>query len=194
MMVRPREFDEEQALDAAMRLFWEKGYEATSLSDLTSRMGIQRPSIYSAFGDKKELFESALRKYTKMHASQIRNKLQHNESVKEAFRSLFTGLVDDEYNQSANKGCFCINTMVELAPHDEKFEILTREHQMYLSAIFQEALERGIRSGELTTSMNPKALAQTLVVSLIGLTVLLKSRPDRSFVNNSIESILTLLK
>jgi len=194
MMVRPREFDEEQALDAAMRLFWEKGYEATSLSDLTSRMGIQRPSIYSAFGDKKELFESALRKYTKMHASQIRNKLQHNESVKEAFRSLFTGLVNDEYNQSPNKGCFCTNTMVELAPHDEKFEILTREHQMYLSAIFQEALERAIHSGELTTNMNPKALAQTLVVSLIGLTVLLKSRPDRSFVDHSIETILTLLK
>jgi TetR/AcrR family transcriptional repressor of nem operon len=193
MMGRTREFDEEKALDAAMRLFWEKGYEATSLSDLTSRMGIQRPSIYSAFGDKKELFESALRKYTRIHASQVRNKLQHNQSAKEAFRSFFMGMVDDEYKQSPSKGCFCINTMVELAPHDEKFEILTREHQMYLSAIFQETIERGISSGDLTTNMNPKALAQTLVVSLIGLTVLMKSRPHRSFVDNSVESILTLL-
>lgn len=57
MMVRQREFDEEKALDDAMVLFWEKGYRATTLSDLTAKMGIQRPSLYSAFGDKEELFE-----------------------------------------------------------------------------------------------------------------------------------------
>lgn len=84
-------------------------------------------------------------------------------------------------------------SLVELAPHDAKFEILTREHQMYLSAIFQETIERGIRSGELDNITNAVALAQTLVVSLIGLTVIMKSRPDRSFVDRSIELILILL-
>lgn len=193
-MVRQREFDEEKALDDAMLLFWEKGYKATSLSDLTAKMGIQRPSLYSAFGDKEELFEAALRKYTKLHASHIRKKLQNNLSVKEAFHTFFEDLVEEEYKESPNKGCFCINTMVELAPHDEKFEILTREHQMYLSIIFQETIVRGIRSGELESSLNAKVLAQTLVVSLIGLTVLMKSRPERSFVDNSVAMILSLLK
>ncbi|MGG0848358.1 TetR/AcrR family transcriptional regulator [Peribacillus simplex] len=193
-MVRQREFDEEKALDDAMLLFWEKGYKATSLSDLTAKMGIQRPSLYSAFGDKEELFEAALRKYTKLHASHIRTKLQNNLSVKEAFHTFFEDLVEEEYKESPIKGCFCINTMVELAPHDEKFEILTREHQMYLSIIFQETIVRGIRSGELESSLNAKVLAQTLVVSLIGLTVLMKSRPERSFVDNSVAMILSLLK
>ena len=193
-MVRQREFDEEKALDDAMLLFWEKGYKATSLSDLTAKMGIQRPSLYSAFGDKEKLFEAALRKYTKLHASHIRKKLQNNLSVKEAFHTFFEDLVEEEYKESPNKGCFCINTMVELAPHDEKFEILTREHQMYLSIIFQETIVRGIRSGELESSLNAKVLAQTLVVSLIGLTVLMKSRPERSFVDNSVAMILSLLK
>lgn len=193
-MGRLREFDEEQVLDAAMQLFWEKGYEATSLSDLTSRMGIQRPSIYSAFGDKKELFETALRKYTSSHASMIRNELHSNPSVKEAFRVFFESVVEDEYAENPRKGCFCINTMVELAPHDEKFEILTREHQMYLSVIFQETIERGVQSGELASGIDAKAVAQSLVVSLIGLTVMLKSRPERSFVENTIEVTLTLLK
>lgn len=193
-MVRPREFDEEQALDAAMRLFWEKGYEATSLSDLTSGMGIQRPSLYSAFGDKKQLFEAALRKYTKMHASQVRSRLQNKPSVKEAFRAFFRSVVEQEYEEDgAGRGCFCINTMVELAPHDAKFEVLTREHQMYLAALFQETIEQGIRSGELATDRSPKALAQTLVVSLIGLTVILKSRPERSFADNAVDSALSLL-
>ncbi|QYK61467.1 TetR/AcrR family transcriptional regulator [Paenibacillus sp. S25] len=192
-MVRPREFDEDQALNAAMQIFWEKGFEATSLSDLTSKMGIQRPSIYAAFGDKKQLFEAALRKYTQSHAAYVRSRLQSNSSVKEAFYNFFGGIVAEEYENGSNKGCFCINAMVELAPHDEKFEILTREHQMYLSAVFQETLERGIRSGELEASMDARALAHTMVSLLIGITVMMKSRPARSFVDQAVATLLILL-
>ncbi|MCR8645424.1 TetR/AcrR family transcriptional regulator [Paenibacillus sp. N1-5-1-14] len=193
-MARTREFDENIALDAAMKLFWEKGYEATSLSDLTARMGIQRPSIYSAFGDKKELFEATLRKYTMSHASDMRAQLQSHSSVKKAFLALFEGVVAEEYAVDRSRGCFCINTMVELAPHDEKFEILTREHQMYLAVIFQEAIERGVNSGELDAHTDPKALSQALVLSLIGLSVMVKSRPQRSFLDNAISVTLSLVK
>ncbi|AWB43292.1 TetR/AcrR family transcriptional regulator [Paenibacillus sp. CAA11] len=192
-MVRPREFVKEQALEEAMQLFWDKGYEATSLSDLTAGMGIQRPSLYAAFGDKKQLFESALRKYTAEHALHVKTMLAAGASVKEGFRLLFEGVVDEAGQGDSSRGCFCINTMVELAPHDEKFEILTREHQMYLAAIFQEALEKGKEAGELAPKLNVKAVAQTLVVSLIGLTVLMKSRPDRAFADHSIQMVLGLI-
>ncbi|MEC1179493.1 TetR/AcrR family transcriptional regulator [Metasolibacillus meyeri] len=193
-MARTREFDEESVLDAAMQLFWEKGYEATSLSDLTARMGIQRPSIYSTFGDKKELFETALRKYTMAHASKVRATLQSCTSVRQAFVNFFEEVVAAEYTGDLNRGCFCINTMVELAPHDERFEILTREHQSYLAVIFQETIERGIQSGELEANTNAKSLAQTLIVTLIGITVMMKSQPQRSFIDNAITATLTLLK
>lgn len=99
----------------------------------------------------------------------------------------------EEYEEGPNKGCFCINTMVELAPHDEKFEILTREHQMYLSAVFQETLERGIQSGELEATMDARALAHMLVSLLIGITVMMKSRPERSFVDHTVATALMLL-
>ncbi|WP_283750427.1 TetR/AcrR family transcriptional regulator [Bacillus cereus] len=193
-MARLREFDEEKALDAAMQLFWEKGYATTSLSDLTAKMEIQRPSLYAAFGDKEGLFEAALRRYTNLHAASIRTKLQKEQSVKESIRMFFENMVEEEYKRESNKGCFCINTMVEIAPHNEKFEVLTREHQMYLSVIFQELIAKGIQSGELQSDVNAKALAQTLVTSLIGLTVLMKSRPERSVVDNSVCIILSLLK
>ncbi|MFK4301280.1 MULTISPECIES: TetR/AcrR family transcriptional regulator [Paenibacillus] len=193
-MVRPREFDEEKALDAAMQLFWEKGFEATSLSDLTSKMGIQRPSIYAAFGDKKQLFEAALRKYTQSHAANVRSRLLSSASVKEAICNFFEGVVAEEYDEGPNLGCFCINTMVELAPHDEKFEILTREHQMYLSTVFQETIERGIRSGELEATTDARALAHTMISLLIGITVMMKSRPERSFVDHAVATTLMLLK
>ncbi|MFE7377415.1 TetR/AcrR family transcriptional regulator [Bacillus cereus] len=193
-MARLREFDEEKALDAAMQLFWEKGYAATSLSDLTAKMEIQKPSLYSAFGDKEGLFEAALRRYTNLHAARIRTKLQNEQSVKEAIRMFFENMVEEEYKKEFSKGCFCINTMVELAPHNEKFEVLTREHQMYLAVIFQELIMKGIRSGELQSYLNAKALAQTLVTSLIGLTVLMKSRPERSVIDNSVSIIVSLVK
>ncbi|MGQ7874616.1 TetR/AcrR family transcriptional regulator [Bacillus sp. 1A] len=193
-MARLREFDEEKALDAAMQLFWEKGYAATSLSDLTAKMEIQKPSLYSAFGDKEGLFEAALRRYTNLHAANIRTKLQNEQSVKEAIRTFFENIVEEEYKKAFSKGCFCINTMVELAPHNEKFEVLTREHQMYLAVVFQELITKGIRSGELQSDLNAKALAQTLVTSLIGLTVLMKSRPERSVIDNSVSIIVSLVK
>lgn len=193
-MARLREFDEEKALDAAMQLFWEKGYAATSLSELTAKMEIQKPSLYSAFGDKEGLFEAALRRYTNLHAANIRTKLQNEKSVKEAIRTFFENMVEEEYKKEFSKGCFCINTMVELAPHNEKFEVLTREHQMYLTVIFQELITKGIQSGELQNDLNAKAVAQTLVTSLIGLTVLMKSRPERSVIDNSVSIIVSLLK
>ncbi|WP_151735212.1 TetR/AcrR family transcriptional regulator ['Paenibacillus yunnanensis' Narsing Rao et al. 2020] len=192
-MVRLREFDKEKALDAAMHVFWEKGFEATSLTDLTMAMSIQRPSLYLAFGDKQQLFETALRKYTQWHAATIRTKLQSKASVREAFRGFFSDLVEEEYAGAGTLGCFCINTMVELAPRDEKFEIITREHQNYLAVLFQETIERGIHTGELQQDLNAKKLAQSLVVSLVGITVMMKARPERTFIDNAVAVALSLL-
>lgn len=193
-MVRKREFDTDKVLQAAMEVFWEKGFEAASLADLTTAMGIQRPSLYAAFGDKNELFESTLRRYNAWHAAYIRSLLQHASSVKEAFRTLFEQIgTEDVTNTSIRRGCFCINTMVELAPHDSKFAVLTREHQMYLAAIFRDTIERGQRTGELSEVLQSEELAHSLVVSMIGLTVLMKSRPDHTFVKQSIELALSLL-
>ncbi|KOY15095.1 TetR/AcrR family transcriptional regulator [Paenibacillus xylanivorans] len=193
-MVRQREFDTDKALEAAMQIFWDKGFEATSLSDLTTAMGIQRPSLYAAFGDKKELFETALRRYTTLHAAQVRSRLQHTSSVKEAFRALFEHIGAEGDVTDPRHGCFCINTMVELAPHDPKFAVLTREHQMYLAAIFKQTIERGQGTGELSDDLDAIALSKSLVVSMIGLTVMMKSEPDRSFVQQSMKVTLSLLE
>lgn len=194
-MVRQREFDTDKALEAAMNVFWKKGFQSTSLSDLTHAMGIQRPSLYAAFGDKDELFEATLRRYNTWHASWVKLLLQRHHSVKAAFRELFEGIGTEEGKDVATqRGCFCINTMVELAPHHPKFAVLTREHQMYLAAIFNEVLEKGQRAGEISNSLDRDELAHSLVVSMIGLTVIMKSKPDRILVKQSIEVALSLLE
>ncbi|GIP23721.1 TetR/AcrR family transcriptional regulator [Paenibacillus sp. J22TS3] len=193
-MVRKREFDEEQALDAAMRLFWEKGYEASSLSDLTAAMGIQRPSLYLAFGDKQGLYEKALNRYTTAHEETVRGVLEKGASVREAFRALFEETIRTGDEDEAIRGCFCINTIVELAPHNVRFEQMSLEHQLRLASIFEETLQRGIQSGELDSAMDISTTARSLLISFIGLTVLMKSSPDPAFMKSALDGILSLIR
>ncbi|UUZ86277.1 TetR/AcrR family transcriptional regulator [Paenibacillus sp. P26] len=193
-MVRPREFDEQEALDTAMQLFWEKGYEATSLTDLTSRMGIGRPSLYAAFGDKKELFAAALHKYSGTTLDNIRAKFEAIPSVKEAFRTFLDEMMERAYGDGPNCGRFCVNTIVELAPHDAQFEMVTKDFEMKLADLFQQKIEQGIRSGELATELDAVGIARTLTVSTVGLIVMLKARPERAFVESVATVLLRLLK
>ncbi|KRF03913.1 transcriptional regulator [Paenibacillus sp. Soil766] len=193
-MVRPREFDEQHALAAAMQVFWEKGYEATSMSDLTARMGIQRPSLYAAFGGKQELFETVLNKYVDMSLSFIYNRMQNAVSVKEALRMYFQGIIEGVGNNNPDLGCLCINTMVELAPHDESLSQITKNYQLKLTELIQQKLETGIRTGELSPSLNTAALSRVLTISAIGLSVTMKSQPERPYVDSVVAEILTLLK
>jgi len=193
-MSRTREFDEEKALVRAMDVFWRKGYEATSLGDLTEAMDIRRPSLYAAYGDKRALFEAALRLYINRHAAAARAILQRKGSVKDAVREYFEGVVSAAYAANGSPGCFCINTMVELAPHDPIFEVLTREHQLYLAALFRELLERGARTGELDATADIEALSKSFVVSVIGLTVMLKAKPDHVFAEQTVEAVLSIFR
>ncbi|MED1793260.1 TetR/AcrR family transcriptional regulator [Brevibacillus nitrificans] len=193
-MARNKEFDERAALDAAMQVFWEKGYEATSLSDLTARMGIQRTSLYATFGDKQALFLACLEKYSEATMAYYQAKLQKETTIREAIRSCFTDIIASAYDAKPNRGCFSINTMVELAPHDPEFARITRHNQTQLQELFQQAIERGMETGELAEKLDAAAVSRSLVVYLAGLLVTLKSKPERAFVEDSVSTFLQLLK
>src|ERR1700704_2217328 len=90
---RPRSFDLDKALDAAMQVFWQKGYEGASLSDLTHAMGVNRPSLYAAFGDKETLFRKALDRYTKGPAAYVREALKQ-PTARAVTQQLLLGAAD----------------------------------------------------------------------------------------------------
>ncbi|MFD1888490.1 TetR/AcrR family transcriptional regulator [Paenibacillus wenxiniae] len=192
-MARKREFDEEHVLQQVVNLFWQKGYEATSMSDLTTATGLQKPSLYAAFGDKQALFEAALRRYNHQHAQRMDRLLQQDKTARQSFARLFQYVTQSDDQHQTEYGCFCINTMVELAPHDERFAVLTREHQMYLSALFTRRLERAIVEKELSSDYDAQAHAQTLVAGMLGLTVMLKTNPDPTFIHATTNILLSSL-
>ena len=112
---RPREFDEEQALEAAMDVFWEKGFEATSMADLCAATGLHKGSLYQAFGDKHALFMQALKAYADREFHETAAVAFAHDSPLASIRAV-VGTVCKEALEG--KGCLMINSLVELAPHD----------------------------------------------------------------------------
>jgi TetR/AcrR family transcriptional regulator, transcriptional repressor for nem operon len=192
-MARPREFDEQRALTAAMEVFWEKGYEAASLSDLTSRMGIQRPSLYAAFGDKRALFDAALNRYTEMSYAFLDGMFERAASAREAVQGYFAWMMDTAYTDGPYLGCLCVNTMVELAPHDDRLAAYTQQYQLRLAELFRRTIQHGMDRGELSSRMDAEALANTLLIAAVGLNVALKSKPDRKNMEQAVKNIVGLL-
>lgn len=193
-MARPREFDEARALTAAMEVFWEKGYEAASLSDLTARMGIQRPSLYAAFGDKRTLFDAALKRYTEMSYAFLASMFERAAGAREAVQGYFAWMMDSAYADGPYLGCLCVNTMVELAPHDDQLAAYTEAYQLRLAELFRQKIKQGIDSGELSSAIDAEALSHTLLIAAVGMNVALKSKPGRSKMEQAAEQIVRLLK
>ena len=172
---RPKKFDEEQALDAAMRTFWANGYEATSTEDLCRATGLGRSSIYNTFTSKHELFKRALVRYTElMTANQLTLLEDETRSAGERLRGLFDAIIAGEVENRRDDrgiGCLTVNTTVELAARDpEAADLVARDQQRRLGAL--EAVVRvGQRDGEFTSKREPAELARFVNAVIAGIRV-----------------------
>jgi TetR/AcrR family transcriptional repressor of nem operon len=171
-MARAKEFDRERALERAMQVFWARGYAATSLEELLEAMGIGRQSMYDTFGSKRELFGAALQRYVERDD----RCLAMAPSPRRAIREMFEGIVD-ESAATQRKGCFGINSTVELAPHDAAIAKLIADRQRRLEDELCAALERAKQLGELGRSKDTRGLARFLVGALQGLRVAATADP-----------------
>ena len=126
-MARPREFDEEAVLDAAMQCFWAQGYESTSVKDLIERTGLTAASLYNAYGDKRAMFRTALDHYIE---SSIGARIRRSEALppREALRSFFDDILRRSLGDREHKGCMIVNSALEMAPHDPEFRETIARH------------------------------------------------------------------
>ncbi|MBO8203467.1 TetR/AcrR family transcriptional regulator [Streptomyces smyrnaeus] len=182
-MARPRLFDEERALDAAMRAFWEKGYEATSTQDLCEATGLGRSSIYNTFSSKHDLFQRALARYVDaMTAQQLEILEDVERSALERIEALFERIIEQEFEQrwaGRSIGCLSVNTTVELAARDPEVDrVLTRDLRVRLDAL-RAAVEAGQQAGEITADREPEALARFVNAVIGGMRVSAQGGADR---------------
>jgi len=168
---RPREFDEEAALEAAMDAFWQKGFEATSLADLCTCTGLHKGSLYQAFGDKHALFMRSLKHYADTEFKEGAAVILQHESPLEGIRAL----VREICNYAAEgKGCLMINSMVELAPHDPEVKKAIQQEGQRRIRVVTELLARAQQLGEIRADLVPEKLAQQLMIALAGSAAMVK--------------------
>jgi TetR/AcrR family transcriptional repressor of nem operon len=169
-MPRPRTFDEDRAVDAAMRVFWTSGYEATSTQDLCEATGLGRSSIYNTFTSKRDLFDRALQRYVdRFTAAQLEVIQDATVPVRERVRQILWAAVEPDPDEPT--GCFVINTIVELGPKDaEVIGLLDRDHEAKLAAL-TTAVQAAQADGELDPEQDPAGLATYVFTVLGGLRV-----------------------
>lgn len=192
-MARPKEFDVDDALEAAMAAFWSHGYGATSVADLTRAMGVQRASLYATYGDKHRLFLAALARYAS-HERETLSAALSATSPKAAIASVFAAATACPDPASSRRGCFVVNAAAEVGPHDGEAAALVRDHLARLEGLFADAVSRAQTRGEAGPTLDPAATAHALVSALFGIAVLKKIDPRHPRLKDAAEAALGLLE
>ncbi|MFJ5797179.1 TetR/AcrR family transcriptional regulator [Streptomyces decoyicus] len=156
---RPRSFDRETALEQAVRSFWERGYEATSISDLTRAMGIGAPSLYAAFGDKRALFDEVVAEYGRHYGGFLSRAVAEEPTAR---RGVERGLREAavEYTLPGRpRGCLVISAALNISPASSEVAASLREKRLSNVREIADAIRADIASGELPPDTDPGALA-----------------------------------
>jgi TetR/AcrR family transcriptional regulator, transcriptional repressor for nem operon len=168
-VARPRQFDEDRAVDAAMRAFWSAGYEATSTQELCAATGLGRSSIYNTFSSKRDLFERALRRYMREKNSGIVAILDGDGSARDKVRALLWQVVESPHDDPL--GCLVVNATVELGPHDAELAGLLHADLNHRLSLLATTIAAGQRAGEIEKARDAGDLAQFVVSTISGLRV-----------------------
>lgn len=174
MVGRPREFDVDEALNAAMATFWAKGYEATSLSDLMAATGLHKGSLYQAFGDKHTLFVQVLKRYLETLRREAGEPLRHSDSPLEGLRASLHRMVDMLDDSPHPMGCLAINALIELAPHDTEVKDIMLDHVERVRTALTRVIGQAQEAGQISTARPPELLAAMFLTLIAGIGTTIK--------------------
>jgi AcrR family transcriptional regulator len=188
---RPREFDPEEALSAALTVFWEKGYEGASLAELTEAMGITKPSLYACFGNKEALFHKALDLYERDKLCYMRSALQE-PSARGVAERLLRGTLDIQAGGNDPRACLGVISMVACTTQAEsiKADVIARRASSDKALV--ERLERAQAEGDLPEGVEPAALATYLTAVIQGMGVQASGGASRDQLEQLVNTTLAM--
>ena len=188
---RPREFCVDHALAKALRVFWEKGYDGTSLTDLTDAMGITRPSLYAAFGNKESLFRKALDLYEREKLDYIGKALEQ-PTARGVAEIMLRGSVDNVMSADEPHGCLGVITSVACGPESQSVREDVVKRGEVAKRTLIERFERAKSEGDLPAHVDSEGLMRVLIAMLQGISVQANQGATREELDKLVESGLAL--
>lgn len=167
---RPREFDVDRALDAALKVFWQKGFDGASLLDLTAAMGINRPSLYAAFGNKESLFRKAIERYVEQAAVHLDEALAE-PTARGAVASLWAGNIDLATEKGNPRGCFLVQSALACGDEADCLRKEVAKRRGHLEAALRKRFQRAVAEGDLPGDCVPADLARFVASVTHGLAI-----------------------
>lgn len=191
---RPIEFDPDAALDAAMQVFWRKGYDSTSMQDLLEAMKLSKSSLYQAFGGKQALFERCIERYGDEMVGAMRESLQAAPGGLAFIRGFLEGVLDEARGVCEARGCLVLNTANEFVRRNPGIAEAVWRSLNRFHAVLREAVVRAQREGEIPAERDPEMLASYLVGTMSGLKTLSKAGAAEKTLRGIIELAITALQ
>lgn len=186
-------FDESDVIEKTMAVFWEKGYAATSISDITAATGIKRGSLYNAFNGKEDLFLQSLLKYDNERRRKMLRQLESLDDPREAIYRFFDGIVENSVADPHRRGCMVVNTSLDYAQHTEGAQRVVTEAFKELTDFFERLIARGQTRGDISPSVDPVATANALLSFLVGIRVLGRGVVEKAALEQMAESAKNLV-
>jgi TetR/AcrR family transcriptional repressor of nem operon len=192
-MPRPMTFDKTDALDKVLALFWDHGFEATSIRDMTKELGITATSLYNAFGDKRQLFLLALERYLEERQAARLAKLDAEVSPRRAIELLFRGAIEPCISEEDRRGCFLANAALERAPHDPQVRAVVLKGFEQTEGFLARKLAEAEAAGEIAGMDKPGELARGLLAAFLGLRSLVRAGAPETTLRDALKGALSVL-
>ncbi len=192
-MARPRTFDDDTALDAAVGCFWRGGLQGTSVRELADEMGLSGPSLYNAFGDKRALFLQALERYAATVLRARIGRLVAMPSPRDAIDAFFSEMIDRSLGDPERRGCLLINSALEAAPHDPEIAHAVAAYFAEIEGFLRARVEAAQAMGEVSATLDAGDMGRLLLGVLVAIRVLSRTGAARPQLEGIVRPALAAL-
>ena len=191
---RPLEFNPDKVIDSAMEVFWCKGYEATSITDLLEAMNLSKSSLYQTFGSKKQLFECCLNRYAGWLYNNMEKQLDESTSGYDFIENFLDSIANTALTAEGAKGCLMVNSAIEFGQKDPLIAAAIADNLQLFSKLYIEAVKRAQKEGDISLDADSQIITNYLHVSISGLRTMVKAGADRKSVKATIALILKAIR